>query len=261
MIDYQTILFDKKGSRVTITLNRPEEANGMNSLLASELAKAARVCDSDPTVKVVILTAAGRFFCAGGDVKAMAGFGTETATNVKELADNLHSAISTLARMKAPVITAVNGTAAGAGFSLAITGDLVVAAESASFTMAYTKVGLSPDGSSSYYLPRLVGLRKTQELMFTNRMLTAEEALQWGLVTKVVADGELLAEAEKLAEHFINGSADSNAAIKKLLLQTYGNGLETQMEVEGRYIAACADSNNGLEGIKAFVDKRQPDFE
>ncbi len=261
MNHYETLTYVKKDSLVIITLNRPNEANGINSLMSSELAKASKVCDGDPMVKAVILTGNGRFFCAGGDVKTMAGLGEKTAAGIKNLADELHTAISTFSRMRAPVIVAVNGTAAGAGFSLAITGDMVIAAESASFTTAYTKIGLSPDGSSSYYLPRLVGIRKAQELMYTNRSLSADEALEWGIINKVVADQDLLPQAEKLAEHFVNGSADSNFAIKKLLLQTFGNGLETQMEIEGRYIAACAGSKNGLEGIKAFNEKRKPNFE
>ncbi len=261
MNHYETLTYEKKDSLVIVTLNRPGEANGLNSLMSFELAKAAKACEGDPTVKAVIVTGAGRFFCAGGDVKAMADFGAEASARIKCLADDLHSAISTFARMRAAVIVAVNGTAAGAGFSLAIAGDLVVASESASFTMAYTKVGLSPDGSSSYYLPRLVGIRKAQELMYTNRSLSADEALEWGLINKVVADQELLPQAENLAEYFVNGSIDSNSAIKKLLLQTFGNGLETQMEIEGRYISNCAGSSNGLEGIKAFSEKRKPNFE
>ena len=147
---------------------------------------------------MVTITGAGRFFCAGGDLKAMAA-APDAGAFVKGIADDLHRALSTFARMDAVVITAVNGTAAGAGFSLAVTGDLVLAAESAKFTMAYTKAGLSPDGSASYYLPRLIGIRRTQQLMLTNRTLTAAEALDWGLLTEVVPDAELAARTEALA--------------------------------------------------------------
>ncbi|PRC49000.1 enoyl-CoA hydratase, partial [Mycobacterium sp. ITM-2017-0098] len=142
-----------------------------------------------PATKVVVVGGAGRFFCAGGDLKDFAS-APSRGRHIKGVADDLHRAISTFARMDAVVITAVNGTAAGAGFSLAVTGDLVLAAQSASFTMAYTRVGLSPDGSASYHLPRLIGIAKTKQLMLTNRSLSAEEALQWGLVTEVVADEE-----------------------------------------------------------------------
>ncbi len=149
--------------------------------MTRELAAVAALCDV-PEVKAVVLTGAGRFFCAGGDLKAMAASPLGAGPFVKGIADDLHRAISTFARMDAVLITAVNGVAAGAGFSLAVAGDLVLAADNASFTMAYTRAGLSPDGSSSYYLPRLVGVRRAQELMLTNRTLTAAEAADWGLI-------------------------------------------------------------------------------
>ena len=191
MPDFETLTFAQSGPITTIVLNRPEAANGINDTLLREFAAAAALCDTE-TTKVVTITGAGRFFSAGGDLKAMAAAPNPGAF-VKGLADDLHRALSTLARIDAVVITAVNGAAAGAGFSLAATGDLVLAAESAKFTMAYTKAGLSPDGSSSYYLPRLIGIRKTQELMLTNRTLSAADASQWGLVTEVVPDAELAA--------------------------------------------------------------------
>ena len=158
------------------------------------------------------------------------------------------------------MITAVNSVAAGAGFSLAVTGDLVVAADTASFTMAYTAAGLSPDGSSSFYLPRLVGVRKTQELMLTNRTLSAAEAMQWGLVTEVVNGADLAGLAAAVAEKIASGAKQSGSAVKKLLLMSFHNGLEEQMEWEGRLIAECADSADGNEGMNAFLQKRRPEF-
>ena len=182
-----------------LTLNSPDSANSLSPELGLELIDAAVKCDTTPGVRVVLLSANGKFFSVGGDINAMSGFGDNVAAGIKALADGLHRAISTLARMDAPVICAVNGMAAGAGFSMSIAADYVVAGQSAAFTMAYSKVGLSPDGSSSYYLPRLIGLRRAQELMLTNRVLSAEEALDWGLVNAVVADEELQATAEKTA--------------------------------------------------------------
>jgi len=175
--EYQTIKFEQSGPITRITLNRPDAANGMNDTMTRELADAAKGCDTAAT-KVVVLTGSGRFFCAGGDLKSFAT-APSRARFIKGVADDLHRAISTFARMDAVLIIAVNGVAAGAGFSLAVTGDLVLAAESASFTMAYTRAGLSPDGSSSYYLPRLIGIAKTKELMLTNRTLSSQEASQW----------------------------------------------------------------------------------
>lgn len=258
MTEYETLTFEQSGAVARITLNRPDAANGMNGTMTRELAAAAKRCDTDAT-KVVVLTGSGRFFCAGGDLKDFAS-APDRGAHLKGVADDLHRAISTFARMNAVVITAVNGTAAGAGFSLAVTGDLVLAAESASFTMAYTRVGLSPDGSASYYLPRLVGITKTKELMLTNRSLTAQEASQWGLVTEVVPDAELADRASKLADQMAATSAGSNGGVKQLLLGTFGNGLEEQMELEGRLIAARAVSSDGREGVDAFLAKRKPEF-
>ncbi|MEO3761478.1 enoyl-CoA hydratase-related protein [Mycobacterium sp. B14F4] len=258
MTDYETLRFEQSGPTARITLNRPDAANGMNDTMTRELADAAKRCDTDAT-KVVLLTGSGRFFCAGGDLKSFAS-APDRGAHIKGVADDLHRAISTFARMNAVLITAVNGTAAGAGFSIAVTGDLVLANESASFTMAYTRVGLSPDGSSSYYLPRLIGITKTKELMLTNRTLSAQEASQWGLVTEVVPDAELADRADKLAGQMAATAAGSNGAVKELLLGTFKNGLEEQMELESRLIARSARSADGREGVDAFMAKRKPEF-
>ena len=258
MTEYQTIKFEQVGAIARITLNRPDAANGMNDTMTRELADAARRCDTEAT-KVVVLTGSGRFFCAGGDLKSFAS-APSRGRFIKGVADDLHRAISTFAHMDAVLITAVNGVAAGAGFSIAVTGDLVLAAESASFTMAYTRAGLSPDGSASYYLPRLIGIRKTQELMLTNRTLSAEDASEWGLVTEVVADAELADRANQLADQMAATSRQSNGAVKTLLLGTFKNGIEEQMELEGQLIAAAADSGDGREGVDAFMEKRKAEF-
>src|SRR4051812_19850653 len=259
MSAYETIAFEQSGPITRITLNRPDAANAMNDTLTRELAHAAKHCDVAGT-KVVVVTGAGRFFSAGGDLRAIASSSGTAGHYVKGIADDLHRAISTFARMDAVLITAVNGTAAGAGFSLAVTGDLILAAESASFTMAYTKVGLSPDGSSSYFLPRLIGIAKTKELMLTNRTLSADEASRWGLVTEVVLDGELATRAEQLAGQMAVTASGSNGGVKQLMLATFSSGLEEQMELEGRIIAARAESADGREGVDSFMAKRNPEF-
>jgi 2-(1,2-epoxy-1,2-dihydrophenyl)acetyl-CoA isomerase len=261
MNEFRHIQFEKQGAMARITLNRPDAANGLDSLMASELKQVARQCAGDPELKVVILTAQGRFFCAGGDLKEMLSHGDEIGAAAQALADDFHAAISTLSRMQAVLLIAVNGVAAGGGFSLALIGDLVLAAESASFTMAYTRAGLCPDGASSHFLLRLVGLRKAQELILTNPVLDAGEACALGLVTRVVADQELAAEVDRLAQELAAGARLSAAYARKLLLASPGNDLETQMALEGQLLAQCAASPDGREGIQAFVDKRQPDFE
>ena len=260
MAEHHHLRIERRGAVALLTLDRAGEANTLNPQLARELADAAAACDADKSVRAVVLSGSGRFFCAGGDVKAMAGFGEATGERIKALADDLHRAISTFARMDAPLVIAVNGPAAGAGLSLAAIGDLVVAADDAHFTMAYSSVGLSPDGSSTWYLPRLLGLRRAQELMFTNRRLSAQEALEWGLVHKLAPASSTLDEAMHWAESLASGASASHASIRRLLLASWGNGLETQMELEGRSIAACAAGAEGREGVAAFAQKRKPKF-
>jgi 2-(1,2-epoxy-1,2-dihydrophenyl)acetyl-CoA isomerase len=259
--DLTTLVFEIRDRVATIRLNRPEAANGFNLTMASELAAVAMHCDHSSEIKAVLLTGTGRFFSAGGDVKAMVNSGSNVAQEVKRIADEVHRAISTLQRMKAPLIVAVNGTCAGGGFSLALTGDIVFAAASAKFTMAYTSIGLSPDGSSTYFLPRLIGLRRTQELMFTNRTLSSEDALDWGLISAVVADKDLPTAARDVAVKLAKGSLTAHGAVKELLVTAFANPLETQMELEGRRIAAAVSTPDGQEGIQAFVQKRPARFE
>lgn len=259
MTDYQTLDFEQSGPIARVVLNRPDAANGMNDVMTRELAAVAARCDV-PEVKVVVLTGAGRFFCAGGDLKAMAASPLGPGRFVKGIADDLHRAIAIFARMDAVLITAVNGVAAGAGFSLAVAGDLALAADTASFTMAYTRAGLSPDGSSSYYLPRLVGVRRATELMLTNRTLRAAEAADWGLINEVVPAAELEARADELAGQIASAAKGSSGAVKKLLLASFGNTIEAQMDLESELIGACADSADGREGIDAFLNKRAPKF-
>lgn len=261
MTGFENIEFSIQNSIALITLNRPSFANSLNAEMVSELANAAHICDSEKSVKVVLLSGNGPLFCGGGDLKSFAAVKTDLGPQLKILADELHKSISLFARMTPIVITAVNGMAAGAGFSLAIAGDYVLAAESAKFTMAYTAAGLTPDGSSTYFLPRLAGMRRAQELIFTNRVLTANEALDWQLVTRVVPDDQLQIFAKSLAEQFACGPSDVHGTVKKLLLSSLANGLEVQMELEGRAIANSSMNANGIEGIRAFAEKRKPRFQ
>jgi 2-(1,2-epoxy-1,2-dihydrophenyl)acetyl-CoA isomerase len=259
-VEFETLLFDVTDQVARITLNRPHAANGIDLALGRDLMQAAIRCDEDPDVRAVLLTGAGKMFCAGGDLKSFAAFGDDLPAALKELTVYLHAATSRFARMDAPLVVAVNGAAAGAGMSLAVAGDLVVAAVSAKFTMAYTAAGLSPDGSSTFYLPRLIGMRRTQELMFTNRRLSAEEALEWGLVSRVVPDDALLDEAGKLAAQLAQGPTRAHGTVKTLLAASFSGTLETQMELEARGIAAMAGAPDGKEGIQAFLEKRRPTF-
>ncbi|HEX5067893.1 MAG TPA: enoyl-CoA hydratase-related protein [Myxococcota bacterium] len=253
------IRFELKDGVATLTLDRPK-ANGIDLEMGRALMHAAIRCHEDKDVRAVVLTGAGSMFCAGGDLKSFVGFGKDLPAALLELTTYLHAATSRLLRMRAPLVTAVNGTAAGAGMSLAISGDLVLAAESASFTMAYTAAGLAPDGSSSWLMPRLIGLRRTQELMLTNRTLSAREAAEWGLVTRVVPDADLQAEAAALAVELAQGPTRAYGVVKSLLAETFSTAYEAQLEHEARGIAAMAGAPDGQEGVRAFVEKRAPRF-
>ncbi len=257
---YETILFEIEDGVARLTLNRPDSANGLTPVMCREIYDAATVCDHDPKVRAVLLTGAGKMFCAGGDIKAFQEAGDDVGTLVSNMTLSLHGAVSVFNRMDAPVVVAVNGTAAGGGLSLAIAGDIVIAADSAKFTLAYTAAALSPDGSSTWFLPRLVGLRRARELMLTNRVLTAAEAVDYGMIDRAVDASVLMEEAAKQASLFASGPTGAYGATKRLLAGTFSECLEGQMAHEARSIAVQLQSPDGKEGVSAFVDKRPPNF-
>jgi 2-(1,2-epoxy-1,2-dihydrophenyl)acetyl-CoA isomerase len=255
------VRFELDGAVARLTLQRPDAANAIDLALARELHAAALRCDEDPAVRAVVLTGAGRMFCAGGDLGSFADAGARRPALIKEITTYLHAAVARFARMRAPVVAAVNGAAAGAGLALVAAADLAVASEGAKFTLAYTRAGLTPDGSSTWFLPRLLGARRTLELMLTNRVLSAPEALDWGLVNRVVPASAVLPEAEALARELATGATEAFGTTKRLLLLSGGQGLESQMELEARAIADASRSADGAEGIAAFLAKRAPVFE
>jgi 2-(1,2-epoxy-1,2-dihydrophenyl)acetyl-CoA isomerase len=259
-VSYEHLRVERDGNVATIILNRPQSANAIHLQLAHELHQAAASFDADPEVRAVVVTGAGRFFSGGGDLKDFASRVEELPHYLRRVTTYLHAAIACFHRMDAPVIMAVNGTAAGGGFSLAIAGDLVVARASAKFTMGYSSIGLSPDGTATYFLPRLVGMRRAQELALTDRLLSADEALQWGLVTTVFPDDVFDERVRELAIRIAQGPTRAYGKTKRLLASAFGHGLETQAELETRSIAALAGSADGPEGIRAFVEKRPPKF-
>ncbi len=260
-MSYETLIYEVVDNVATITFNHPDAANAMSPACAKEFLEVANTADDDPDVRAMVLTGAGKMFCAGGDLGAFADAGSGRRKLMMEMTGDLHVGLSRLARSKAPVIAAVNGTAAGAGFSLMMACDLAIAAQSAVFTMAYTRVGLSPDGSSTFYMPRKLGDCRTRELMLTNRVLTATEALEWGVVNQVVPDGEALSEATRLARNLAQGPTLAFSAVKDLLNGAFEQTLESQMELEARAVAGLSMTGDGQEGISAFVEKRKPDFQ
>ena len=257
---YTALIYEVKDAVATITLNRPAAYNALDLTLGREVFEAALEADEDRAVRCVVVTGAGRAFCAGGDVKGFHDNIDRVGVFIKQLTTYLHGAVSRLARTPKPVIMAINGVAAGGGMSLALAGDLVVATESAKFTMAYARIAASPDGSSTYFLPRLIGLRRALELHFTNRTLAAREALEWGLVNRVFPDAEFQGAVAALARELAQGPTVAFGRAKLLFHQSTQESLETQMELEAQAIAQSGATEDFRNGVAAFSRKQPVTF-
>ncbi|MFN2426294.1 MAG: enoyl-CoA hydratase/isomerase family protein [Candidatus Binatia bacterium] len=257
---FERIRIDINDGVAELTLARPEGANAIDLIASEELAECALLCDQDPNVRAVLVRADGAMFSAGGDVRSFRDAGDDVPGLLKRITLGLHVAISRFARMDAPVIAAVGGMAAGGGMSLACAADLVIAADTARFTMAYTRIGLVPDGGSTFFLPRRIGLARTRDLMLRNRVLSAAEALDWGLVDQVVPAAHLDTETRKIARELAAGPTLAFGTAKRLLLGTFDHGLETQMELETRAISEMGATDDAKEGLRAFFEKRPPRF-
>ena len=261
VMKYETLKFELAGAVATITLHRPDVANAFNQQLADELLDAAEQCSNNSKIRSVILTGEGQMFCAGGDVGFFADAGDAMDTHLQALTASLHAAIQRFQRMNAPLIIAVNGVAAGAGMSFVLTGDIVYAAESAKFTMAYTKIGLSPDCSGTFFLPRLVGLMKAKQLMLRNPLLTAAEAQELGIVTEVVEPEQLLPRAEEIATLIAENAPLSVEGTKAQIQEWRLTKIDEAWRLGnwvGKVIHASEDST---EGPKAFAEKREPTWQ
>lgn len=255
-----TVDLRRDGDIVTLTLDRPDAANAIDLRLATDLLAAAERCAAEPGIRAVILTGRGRMFSGGGDVPAFAAAGEQAGGMLRDITTPLHAAIALFARMDAPLVVAVNGVAAGAGFGLALGGDVVLAAAGAKFTMAYTKIGLSPDGGSSFFLPRLVGLLQAKRLMLLNPVLGADEALALGLVSEVVADDRLMDRAREVAGQLAAGPTLAYGKVKRLLAETHRHSLERQLAMEAESISGLGATADAQEGLAAFVGKRKAAF-
>jgi 2-(1,2-epoxy-1,2-dihydrophenyl)acetyl-CoA isomerase len=254
-----SVQFETHGAVALVRLNRPDSSNTLNLQMAMDLLAAAMACARNAAVRAVVLTGAGRHFSFGGDLRAMPSRELSLDGHVRELTTYLHAAISHFVRMDAPVIAAVNGTAAGAGVGLVAMADLALCGQSSRFNLAYTSVGLTPDAGTSFLLPRTVGVKRAMELLLLNRTLNAQEALSWGLVNEVVEDAGLLERAVTVAEQLTRGPLSAYGATKRLVAHALG-AFESQMVLEGETIAAQAASSDAAEGIGAFLEKRTPRF-
>jgi len=254
------ILLSIEGPVATITLNRPAGGNVIDIPMAQALLRVAMICDADPSVRCVVLTGSGKLFCGGGDIAAFAAADGNVPAYLNELVGLWHMAVSRLMRMPKPLLVLVNGPAAGAGLSLALAGDLVIAARSAHFTAAHSLVGLTPDGGLTWLLPRLVGLRRATDMIVTNRRVSAEEALSIGLVSSLVEESDLMAEGMKQAAGLAASATSAIGAIRSLLLESSSSSLEDQLAREMRHIVTAGGTAECREGVTAFLDRRKPDF-
>jgi 2-(1,2-epoxy-1,2-dihydrophenyl)acetyl-CoA isomerase len=254
------LTLDIRDHIATLTMNRPDAYNAMNEPLARQFLEFITQVDEDPAVRCVVLTGAGKAFCAGGDVKDFHEHLSRVGIHLKHLTHLLHGAVSRIARMPKPVIAAVNGVVAGGGMGLMLACDLAYAVETATFCMAYTRIGANPDGSSTFWLPRLVGVRRALELIYTNRVLSAQEALDWGILNGLMPPERFGDEVYTVARQLAQGPTLAYARAKQLCATGLSDTLESQMEHEARAIADSGKTEDFREGIEAFMQKRAAVF-
>jgi 2-(1,2-epoxy-1,2-dihydrophenyl)acetyl-CoA isomerase len=254
------ILTRRHGKILEVTLNRPDAYNALNLELMARLAEALSLAATDASILGVMITGKGKAFCSGGDLKWISQQKEAAGSVLHRLAPQFHLSILEIRRMEKPVVAAINGITAGGGFSLALACDFRVMGQSATLRQAYTSSGLSIDGGGSFALPRLVGLARAMQIMAFDEPISSSEALEWGLVTKVVPDSEVVSESVAMLTRLTRSSLHSFAWSKKLMLHSFDTPLETQLELERQGIRDCAAHPDGQEGIKAFVEKRKPSF-
>jgi 2-(1,2-epoxy-1,2-dihydrophenyl)acetyl-CoA isomerase len=257
----RVIEYGVDGGVAVIRLNRPDAGNAIDPTMVEDLYEAAFRAGADPAVRAVLLCGAGPHLSVGGDLPFFARTDDDVrGSRLRQMTDLYHLALDRLAALDAPVVCAVRGAAAGGGMGLVHVADLVVAAEDAAFALGYAAIGLASDGANSWYLPRVVGMRRAQEMFLLNRRLTGREALEWGLVTEVLPADEVDARARALADRVAAGPTRALGQIKRLLRESWTNGLTQQLATETDEMSAAGESDDAGEGIRAFVAKRRPEF-
>jgi 2-(1,2-epoxy-1,2-dihydrophenyl)acetyl-CoA isomerase len=261
-LDSGPVLLSMDQGVAHLRLNRPEASNGLDVTLLKTLHSALMSCHADPGLRVVLFTGAGKNFCAGGDVKDFASKGADLPDYLREATSWLGICTQALISLPAPVVTLVQGFAAGGGgIGLVCASDIVLAAESARFMSGATRVGMAPDGGSSVTLSRLIGHRKAMEFVLTNPVYTAVQALEAGMVTRVVGDERLTEEGEALARELAAGPSLALAATKRLMWDGLGRSVEEALPDESRTVSALSGTHDALEGLAAVIEKRTPNYE
>jgi len=260
-MNYENILFSTEDGIARLTLNRPDRLNSFNDAMHAEVRDALERVKADTTTRVLLLTGAGRGFCAGQDLSDRAVLPGEAPVDLgASIERNYKPLILGIRALPLPVVCAVNGVAAGAGANIALACDLVIAARSASFIQAFAKIGLIPDSGGTYFLPRLVGSARAMGLALLGDRLSAEDAADWGLIWRCVDDGQLQSVVDKLLEQFAHAPTRGLAAIKHALQASSANALAEQLDLERDLQRALGASDDYREGVAAFMAKRPPNF-
>ncbi|HKJ46961.1 MAG TPA: enoyl-CoA hydratase [Balneolales bacterium] len=257
-MNYSYIKFETNGGWAEITLNRPDKLNSFNRPMAEELQDAIKKAATDDNIRCVILTGAGRGFCAGQDLKEVLDRHGEPLGNTVKHSYN--PIILAIRELEKPVICAVNGTAAGAGANIALACDFVLAAENAVFVQSFSKIGLIPDSGGTFFLPRLVGLPRATAMAMLGEKITAGQAVDIGLIYKSYADEELMVKARELAGYLAEQPTRGFGLIKRGFNESLGNDLQSQLELEAELQTEAGKTHDYNEGVQAFVEKRKPKF-
>ena len=261
MIDKGPVLLDISDGIARLRLNRPNEANGMSAELLSALCDAIMVCHGQPELRVLLLSGEGTNFCAGGDIRAFASKGEKLPDYIRQATAYLQNAVTGLLRLEAPVITSVQGFAAGGGgFGLVCASDIVIAGESAKFLAGATRVAMAPDAGVSVTLSRLVGLRRAMSILLTNPVISAAEALDMGIVTRIVPDADLAEASLAMARELAAGAPKALAATKRLVWAGTALSIEQCLSEEARTVSELSGMADAREGLAAVIERRKPIF-
>ncbi len=257
-MNYETILFDIKDGVATLTLNRPEVFNAFNEQQSFDVIDALKNVLKDKTIRVLVITGEGKAFCSGQDLKSIAG--AENRSLRQSIDKRYNPMIKAIRSLPVPVICRLNGVAAGAGCSLALACDMIVASDNASLIEVFINVGLVLDSGSSYFLPRLVGSARAFEMSTMGNKITAQQAFNWGMINRICTPEELDNEVKKITDYYASAPTKAIALIKKMLNKSFQSDLDTMLEYEAQYQEIAGRSNDNKEGVKAFIEKRKPEF-